>query len=428
MADEVHAAFVAAGEHEATTAVVGLRRTLTLPHAVLYGMGVTIGAGIYVLIGAAAARAGMQAPLAFAATAILMGLTAASFAELGTRMPVAAGEAAYIRAAFRSDRLSLAAGLLVVAIAAVAAAAISIGSAGYISVFVSLPEPILIGAVVLSMGAIAAWGIKESVTFAGAMTLIEVGGLVLLIAAGALWEPDLVSRLPEMVPPLTNPVALVGLIGAAHLAVFAFIGFEALVNVAEELHAPQRTLPRAIFLTLALTTVLYVLVVWVALVAVPPAELAAAKAPLALVFERLTGASPRTMSLIAVIATLNGIIVQIILAARVLYGLARQGSLPAPLGQVSPLTRTPLPATGLTVTLVLLLALLLPLEQLAEHASRFTLILFALVNLALIRIKAGEVAPPRDGYVAPRWVPWAGFVSCVAFLLADLAMLALGRL
>jgi APA family basic amino acid/polyamine antiporter len=428
MADEVHAAFVAAGEHEATTAVVGLRRTLTLPHAVLYGMGVTIGAGIYVLIGAAAARAGMQAPLAFAAAAILMGLTAASFAELGTRMPVAAGEAAYIRAAFRSDRLSLAAGLLVVAIAAVAAAAISIGSAGYISVFVSLPEPILISAVVLSMGAIAAWGIKESVTFAGAMTLIEVGGLVLLIAAGALWEPDLVSRLPEMVPPLTNPVALVGLIGAAHLAVFAFIGFEALVNVAEELHAPQRTLPRAIFLTLALTTVLYVLVVWVALVAVPPAELAAAKAPLALVFERLTGASPRTMSLIAVIATLNGIIVQIILAARVLYGLARQGSLPAPLGQVSPLTRTPLPATGLTVTLVLLLALLLPLEQLAEHASRFTLILFALVNLALIRIKAGEVAPPRDGYVAPRWVPWAGFVSCVAFLLADLAMLALGRL
>ena len=387
-------------------------------------MGVTIGAGIYVLIGAAAARAGMQAPLAFAAAAILMGLTAASFAELGTRMPVAAGEAAYIRAAFGSDRLSLAAGLLVVAIAVVAAAAISVGSAGYLGVFVSLPEPVLIGAVVVSMGAIAAWGIKESVTFAGAMTLIEVGGLVLLIAAGALWEPDLVSRLPEMVPPLANPIALVGLIGAAHLAVFAFIGFEALVNVAEELHAPQRTLPRAIFLTLALTTVLYVLVVWVALVAVPPAELAAAKAPLALVFERLTGASPRTMSLIAVIATLNGIIVQIILAARVLYGLARQGSLPAPLGRVSPLTRTPLLATGLTVTLVLVLALLLPLEQLADLTSRFTLILFALVNLALIRIKGREdMLPPRHGYVAPRWVPWAGLVSCVAFLLADVGVM-----
>ena len=215
---------------------------------VLYGMGVTIGAGIYVLIGAAAARAGMQAPLAFVAAAILMGLTAASFAELGGRMPVAAGEATYIRAAFGSDRLALAVGLLVIGIAVVAAAAISVGSAGYLGVFVSLPEPILVGVVVLGMGAIAAWGIKESVTFAAVMTLIEVGGLILLIAAGAVKEPDLVSRLPEMLPP-ANPAALVGLIGAAHLAVFAFIGFEAVVNVAEELHAPQQTLPRAIFLT-----------------------------------------------------------------------------------------------------------------------------------------------------------------------------------
>jgi amino acid transporter len=341
-------------------------------------------------------------------------------------MPVAAGEAAYIRAAFRSDRLALAAGLLVIAIAVVAAAAISVGSAGYLGVFISLPEPILIAVVVASMGAIAAWGIKESVTFAAVMTLIEVGGLVLLIAVGAVKEPDLVSRLPEMLPPV-NPAALVGLIGAALLAVFAFIGFEAVVNVAEELHAPQQTLPRAIFLTLALTTLLYVLVVWVALVAVSPAELAAAKAPLALVFERLTGVSPRVMSLIAVIATLNGIIVQVILAARVLYGLARQGTVPAPLGHVSPTTHTPLLATALVSAIVLTLALLLPLEHLADLTSRFTLILFALANLALIRIKAGEGAPPRDGYVAPRWVPWAGLVSCAAFVLADLAMLALGR-
>lgn len=167
--------------------------------------------------------------------------------------------------------------------------------------------------------------------------------------------------------------------------------------------------------------------VWVALVAVSPAELAVAKAPLALVFERLTGASPRVMSLIAVVATLNGIIVQFILAARVLYGLARQGTLPAPLGQVSPVTHTPLLATALVGAAVLTLALLLPLEHLADLTSRFTLILFALVNLALIRIKAGEGAPPRDGYVAPRWVPWAGLVSCAAFLLADQGMLSFGR-
>jgi basic amino acid/polyamine antiporter, APA family len=268
----------------------------------------------------------------------------------------------------------------------------------------------------------AAWGIKESVTFAGVMTLIEVGGLVVLIVAGALNEPDLVGRLPEMLLP-ANPAAFVGLMGAAHLAVFAFIGFEALVNVAEELHAPQQTLPRAIFITLALTTLLYVLVVWVALVAVSPAELASGKAPLGLVFERLTGASPRTMSLIAVIATLNGIIVQIILAARVLYGLARQGTLPTALGQVSAVTQTPLLATGVIVAIVLTLALLLPLQHLADFASRFTLILFALINLALIRIKARENSSPLCSYLAPRWVPWAGLVSCIAFLIADLLAL-----
>jgi amino acid transporter len=398
---------------------VGLKRSLTLTHAVLYGLGVTIGAGIYVLIGAAAARAGMHAPLAFVAAAILMGFTAASFAELATRMPVAAGEAAYVREAFQSERLSLAVGGLVIVIAVVSGAAISVGSAGYIRVFIDLPEPIILTVVVLSMGVIAAWGIQESAAFAGAMTLIEVGGLLLLVFAGAFSEPDLIRRLPEILMPASS-AALVGFISAAHLAVFAFIGFEAIVNVAEELHEPERTLPRAIFLTLALATLLYVAVVWVALVAVQPAELGASEAPLALVFERLTGISPYTMSLIAIVATLNGIIVQIILASRVFYGLARLGSLPAAFQKVSTFTRTPLLATAVAVAVVLALALLLPLEQLADLTSRFTLIMFALINLALIRIKRREPEPPRNVYVAPFWMPWAGLVSCVVLLIADL--------
>ena len=398
---------------------VGLKRSLTLTHAVLYGLGVTIGAGIYVLIGAAAARAGMHAPLAFVAAAILMGFTAASFAELASRMPVAAGEAAYVREAFQSERLSLAVGGLVIVIAVVSGAAISVGSAGYIRVFIDLPEPIILTVVVLSMGVIAAWGIQESAAFAGAMTLIEVGGLLLLVFAGAFLEPDLIRRLPEILMPASS-ATLIGFISAAHLAVFAFIGFEAIVNVAEEMHEPKRTLPRAIFLTLALATLLYVAVVWVALIAVQPAELGASEAPLALVFERLTGISPYTMSLIAIVATLNGIIVQIILASRVFYGLARLGSLPAAFQQVSTFTRTPLLATAVTVGVVLVLALLLPLEQLADLTSRFTLIMFALINLALIRIKRREPEPPRNVYVAPFWMPWAGLVSCVVLLIADL--------
>ena len=328
----------------------------------------------------------------------------------------------YVREAFGSDRWSAAVGFLTIGIAVVAAAAIGVGSAGYIAVFVALPQPVILAAVAIGTGAIAAWGIKESVAFAGALTLIEVGGLVVLVAAGAFSGPDLVARLPEAVPPGVGLAGLLGLAGATLLAVFAFIGFEALVNVSEELHDPQRTLPWAIFLTLALTTLLYVLVVWVALVAVPAGELAASNAPLALAFERLTGASPRVMSAVAIVATLNGIVVQIVLASRVLYGLARQGALPPVFQQVSPLTQTPLVATAVAVALILALALLLPLEGLADLSARFSLVLFAIVNLALIRIKAREEAPPRRIYLAPRWVPWAGLASCLVLLLVDLGM------
>lgn len=395
-----------------------LARSLTLWNATLYGLGVTIGAGIYVLIGASAERAGLNAPLAFILAAALMALSAASFAELACRLPVAAGEAAYAREAFRSDRLALAVGLLVVAIAIVSAAAISIGSAGYLSVFLPWPKPILVACVVLAMGTLAAGGVKQSVGFAGIMTLIEIGGLLVLIAAGVFSDAPIVRRLPEIVPPSLDAVFLTGLMATTLLAVFAFIGFEGLANIAEEVRDPKRTLPKAIFLTLGLTTLLYVAVVWIAVVAVPHEELAQSEAPLALVFERLTGASPRTMSLVALISTLNGIIVQIIMSSRVLYGLARQGELPPMLASVGK-SHTPLVATALTTGLVLALALVLPLHALAEVTSRLTLVVFAVVNASLIRIKRRPGRTPSGIFVAPGWVPWAGAATCILLLLLD---------
>jgi amino acid transporter len=363
----------------------------------------------------------MHAPLAFVAAALLMALSAASFAELAGRLPVAAGEAAYVRAGFRSDRLATAVGLLVVAVAIVAAATISVGAAGYVQVFVPLPLPILVAAVVLAMGAVAAWGVKESVTFAGVMTVIEIGGLLILVFAGFFSDAAIIARLPEMVPTDPNPVLLAGLVSTTLLAVFAFIGFEGLANVAEEVRDPQRTLPRAIFLTLTISTVLYVAVVWIALVTVGQSELASSSAPLALVFERLTGASPKTMSLIAIVATLNGIIVQIIMSSRVLYGLARQRGLPAVFGRVSPTTRTPVLATAFTTAWVLLLALALPLHDLADVTARLTLVVFAFVNLSLARLKASAPESPPRVFVVPRWVPWAGAATCIGLLVLDLA-------
>jgi amino acid transporter len=132
------------------------------------------------------------------------------------------------------------------------------------------------------------------------------------------------------------------------------------------------------------------------------------------------------MSAIAIVATLNGIIVQMIMSSRVLYGLGAQGDLPSAFSMVSPRTRTPLIATLFTTIVVWLLAVLLPLDRLADITSHMTLIVFAIVNLALIRIKARDREISAGVYVAPRWMPWAGLASCVALTLDDVGLFFLG--
>jgi amino acid transporter len=393
-----------------------------LTHAVLYGLGVTIGAGIYVLVGLAAGRSGMHAPLPFVGAALVMAFSAASFAELGTRMPVSASEAAYVQAAFRLDWLSLGVGLLVVTTAIVSAATISVGSAGYVAVFLPVPAPWIISVVVLAMGGVACLATVQSVTFAAIMTLVEVGGLVLIIIAGLGHGTDVVTRLPEIWPSSGDSTAWIGIAGTALIAVFAFIGFEHLVNVAEEMKEPSRTLPRALFLTLGLTALVYALVVWIAVTAVPPQELARSSAPLALVFERLTGLPLVTLSAIAVVATLNGIIVHMIMIGRVIYGLADQGNLPKVLARLNSVTHTPLLATVIGVGAILVLALAVPLAGLADLTARFTLIVFATINLALIRIKSRNEVAPLGAFICPHWVPFAGLVSSVLLLVVDLVV------
>ena len=401
---------------------IALRRSLTLWHVLLYGLGITIGAGIYVLIGPVARTAGMAAPAAFVLAAALMSFSALSFAELATRMPVAAGEAAYVAEGFQSRIAGVAIGLLVIAIAITTSATISRGSAEYIALFLDWPEPAIVAAVVFAMGAIAAWGIVESITFAGAMTVIETGGLLLIVALGFTTVPDTLVRLPEAIPELGNSSAWMAMMSAGLLAVFAFIGFEGIVNIAEEMQDPQRNLPKAILATLVITTLVYVAVVWVALIALGPERLGATEAPLAAVFVALTGWPPSIMAAIAIVATLNGIIASIVLSARVAYGLARRGDIPGILGQVNRVTRTPLVATALTTALVLVLALAVPLTGLAEWSSRLTLAMFAAVNAALVTIKLRENSPPAGIFFTPLWVPAAGLAATLAFLAGDIAL------
>jgi len=398
---------------------VVLKRTLTLPLMVLYGLGVTIGAGIYVLIGATVMKAGMFAPMSFLVAALVMTFSACSFAELTGRMPVSAGEAAYVRAGFRSEILSVFVGLLVIGAGSISAAAICVGSAGYIKYFINLPDWLIIVSVIFLMGGIAAWGIMESVTFAAILTVIEIGALLVISFIGIYHQPEILTRIHEVVPPSFSMDHWSVIMSAGLLAFFAFVGFEDLVNVAEEVKEPEVTLPKAIFLTLIISTLIYVVVVSVSVLIVPTEILANSKAPLNDVYIYATGGSPTWISVIAIFATLNGVIVQMVMGARVFYGLAHQNNLPVILADINPVTRTPLVATALMVFIILVLATLFPLDGLAEMTSRVTLTIFALVNMALIKLKMEGVMAPKEAFSVGMWVPFIGFLSCLLLLTSD---------
>jgi amino acid transporter len=395
-----------------------LRRRLGLPLLTLYGVGITIGAGIYVLIGAVAAHAGRAAPWSFLIAAAAMAFTVGSYAELATRYPVSAGEAAYVRAAFHSRLASTATGLITILIGIVSSATVALGAAGYIGQLLAWPPSAIVVVVLVVLGAVAAWGILESVLLASLFTLIEAGGLLIVIAAAL--HAGLPFGGPLLTPPPLDASALAGVAYAALLAFFAFIGFEDLANVVEEAKVPHRDIPRAMVLTLIVTSVLYVAVAAIAVTAVPVAELAGSPAPLSLVFRAVAGASPLTISVIAIVATLNTILAQISMAARVVYGMARQGDLPHLAGHVHPKTATPLVATGLIVAATIVLALLVPFERLAEATSLATLLVFAAVNLSLLRLRHRKVHAAHPHVRVPLWVPAAGLITCLAMMAAAL--------
>lgn len=402
---------------EASTTKAGLRRTLGLPMVVLYGLGVTIGAGIYVLIGETAGRAGMSAPLAFVVASLVMVCPAASFAELTGRLPFAAAEAHFVDEAFHLQWLTLAVGLAVALVGVISSAAIGLGSAGYIAQIINLPHFVIVTAIFVMMGLVAAWGIRESIFFAGALTLIEIGGLLAILAGATLSDTDFLPRLGDILPTMDD-LHLRGIAAASLIAFFAFIGFENIDSIAEETTNPQRTLGYAIFITLGLSTLLYAAIAAVAVLTIPPTELAATEAPLAELFLRMTGMSPQAITLVAIVATLNGIIVQIIMTSRVLYGLSNKGQLPAVFAKVHPLTHTPLIATSIAAGSALFLALAFPIAELAEWTSRITLVVFILACSALVRIKLRGTPPPPGTFVVPLWVPILGILMCAVLLFA----------
>jgi len=395
---------------------VELKRRLTLWLVVFYGLGTTIGAGIYALVGEVAGIAGFHAPWSFLAAAVLAGFTAASYAEMANRFPRASGAALYVKVGIGSVRLSTLVGLLVVLAGLTSAGALTNAFVGYVNEMVPVDRVTVILVTIAVMGTLAAVGIRESVSVAGLITLIEISGLLLVV--GVNYESF--SELPNRIDAFLPPVDFQGwglILSGTVLAFYAFLGFEDMVVVAEEVRDVKRTLPLAIGMTLVITAVLYFLVMTVAILAVPPEELAASTAPLALLYQKGTGSAPTLMNGIASLAIINGALIQLIMASRMLYGLASASQIPSVFAYVHPTTQTPLVATAVATAIMIILALPGSLRGLAEATSVLMLVVFALVNLSAWRIKLRM--PAAEGIpLIPNWVPIVGFVTSIAFVVS----------
>ena len=397
-----------------------LQRKVNLPLLSFYGIGTILGAGIYVLIGKVAGNAGMQTPLAFLVAAVLAGLTAFSYAELSVRFPKSAGEAIYIQEGFRLKPLSIFVGLLIVAIGMTSTATLLNGLIGYVNELFDVSRWVVISVCVFFMTAVVAWGIGQSVLIASIMTVLEILGLLIIIWVGA----DSFTLLPEKAAEIflfndTSDIADAmiwsGILLGAFVAFYAFIGFEDMVNIAEEVKDPKRTLPRGIIIALVVTTLFYIIIALVSVLSVIPAELAKSDAPLAMIYRIKTGGDANFIILISIVSILNGALVQLVMASRILYGMSRRKWLPEYFSRVNKHTHTPILATLTVGISVLVLALALPLLSLAKLTSLITLIIFTLINIALIRIKLRNGV--SDDFHVWLWVPVVGAISCGLFLI-----------
>jgi len=397
---------------------VELRRTIGLPLLLFYGLGNIIGAGIYVLIGKISGEAAMYAPVAFLVASVVAGFSAFSYSEMSARYPVSAGEAVYIEEGFHRKNLSRLTGLLIAVAGMVSAATISRGFYGYFNTFYQAPEIVVITALVLFLGLLTVWGISQSVGAAAFLTVIEVSGLLLIVWAGK----DVLSTVPDHIDALLPAFQFsvwTGILLGGFLAFFAFIGFEDMVNIAEEVKNPQRTLPAAILLALLIATLIYTLISLVAVLALDSTTLTESNAPLADILSATSDIDTRLISSISMFAIVNGALIQIIMVSRIFYGMAKKGWIWSGLAKVSKKTRTPIISTWLVIIIVLNLALWFPLEALAKGTSYLILLVFALVNASLIAIKRNN--PPAEGVInVPIWIPVAGFFSSCSLALFQL--------
>jgi basic amino acid/polyamine antiporter, APA family len=391
-----------------------LRREAGLFQVVTYGVGNIIGAGIYVLVGDAAGLAGGLLWLAFLAGAVIALFSGLSYAELSSMYPKAASEYIYVGRAYGNRLLSFMTEWIMLITELVAAAAVSIGFAGYFSTIFHVPELPVAFALLAILTVVAVGGVSGSFRLNTILSIIAIGGLVIVIGAG-LDRFGTVSY-------TYSPNGLSGVLGAAVLVFFAFIGFDNMSNISEETKHPEKTVPRGLLIAVVITTVAYGLVGLAVVSLVPWQELSTSAAPLAYAVSVDLGPTAYgLLSIIALLTTLNTVLVLLIVSSRIIYGMGREGALPRVLGRLDRRTSTPIAASLIALVVALSFLPLGKIDIVAKITSFGSLLTFTLVNLSLLHLR--RVAPNASRpFKAPLSIKWVsitallGMISCVLLL------------
>jgi len=369
----------------------GLKRALGLFEISAYGVGIIVGAGIYALIGSIAGLAGNAVWLSFILSSFLAVFTGLSYAELSSIFPRDAAEYEYVKSAMGSRYLSFLITWFVLGMLIISASTVAIGFGNYFSALLfgknwyiaNMPVILALFAIVL-MSYVNFRGVELSSRINVPATMLEVGGLVfIVIGVGVLIAKGNVS-VPDYMEMSTG---LEGVLHGAILAFFAYIGFGSLAKMSEEVKNPERTIPLAIIISIAITTVIYVLVALASVAAVPWQELRANPEPIAAVAYRINPSYRFVLSIIALFSTGNTILLTLISASRMIYGVAIEGSMPSILKKINPRTRTPHYAIAVTAILASSFALLRDIETIAEVTNLWIFTVYAFVNASLIMLR-----------------------------------------
>lgn len=393
-----------------------LKKSITLTQSVIYGVGIILGAGIYALIGEASGLAGNAVWLSFVVAAIIASFTALSYAELSRIFPKSAAEFIYVQESTKSKFLAFFIGYLTILTGIISAAAVALGFATYFKIFGIFDVGIVAILIIILLSIVNYKGIEESAKLNTFLTLIAISGLIAIIIIGLPFLGKVNLFLVPSGAEIFSFNFLTPIFGASALIFFAYLGFEDIANIAEETKNPKKTVPLALIISLIITTVIYVLVAMVSVSVVPWQDLAASslgevsEGPLALVASTALNnpIGGIIFTFIAFFATSSTILVLLIVSSRMIYGMAREKSLPSYLAKIHKKNRTPHIAIIFSAVISILFTLSGSLATVASLTNFGVFIIFFAVNASLViyRFNNRNKKEKISGFKVPVNISW----------------------